>query len=405
MSAEWQYRTWGEIATLEYGKALQGYTDAAGAYPVYGTNGRIGSHHVALCPHPGIIIGRKGAYRGTHYSASPFFVIDTAFYLEPKQDMDMRWAYYEILTHDINHLDSGSAIPSTSRADFYSLPVLVPPLSEQHAIACVLGAFDDKIELNRRMNETLEAIARALFQSWFVDFDPVRAKAEGRQLTGMDAEIASLLPDGFEESIIGAIPHGWRVGTLGEITSNMRRGILPEEVAPSTPYIGLEHMPRRSISLEEWGTAADIASNKFWFETGEILFGKLRPYFHKVGVAPVDGVCSTDILVLAPKGDDWFGYLLSHLSSDDFIAYVTARADGTRMPRASWSDVAAYQVILPSKQLAAAFTRHMEPVVKSIRANILHTQTLAQTRDVLLPKLLSGEVRVKEAERLIEAHV
>src|SRR5690606_31891927 len=104
-----------------YGRALRNYSKTAGQYRVYGTNGPIGWHDEALCHHLGVIIGRKGAYRGVHYSPAPFFVIDTAFYLEPKVELDLRWAYYELLSRDINALDSGSAIPSTSRDAFYSL--------------------------------------------------------------------------------------------------------------------------------------------------------------------------------------------------------------------------------------------------------------------------------------------
>ena len=177
MQGEWQEKTWGELATLEYGKALRGYQEATGPYRVYGTNGPIGWHDTPLCPFPSVIIGRKGAYRGIYFSPEPFFVIDTAFYLNPKTDFDIKWAYYELLTHDINSMDSGSAIPSTSRESFYALRVLVPPKDEQRAIAHILGTLDDKIELNRRMNETLEAMAQTLFKSWFVDFDPVVVNA------------------------------------------------------------------------------------------------------------------------------------------------------------------------------------------------------------------------------------
>ena len=190
IAGEWQERRWGDLATLEYGRALRGYDTPEGMFRVFGTNGPIGWHDEALYAHPGVIVGRKGAYRGIHYSAEPFFVIDTAFYLKPKVEMDVRWAYYELLTQDINLMDSGSAIPSTSREEFYSLPVSVPPPSEQRAIAHVLGTLDDKIELNRRMNETLEAMARALFKSWFVDFDPVRAKAALRNHSPLEGESA-----------------------------------------------------------------------------------------------------------------------------------------------------------------------------------------------------------------------
>ena len=134
MASEWRQCEWGDVATLEYGKSLRTYRSESGLFRVFGTNGQIGWHDEPLCMHPGVVVGRKGAYRGIHYSPEPFFVIDTAFFLEPKEDMDLRWAYYCLLTYDINGMDSGSAIPSTSRDAFYRLPVSVPPLPEQQAI-------------------------------------------------------------------------------------------------------------------------------------------------------------------------------------------------------------------------------------------------------------------------------
>src|SRR5439155_27126339 len=119
--------------TLEYGRALRDYNRDDRTYPVYGTNGRIGSHTEPLCSHPGVIVGRKGAYRGVHYCDSPFFAIDTAFYLEPKLPLELRWAYYELIRQDINEMDSGSAIPSTSREDFYGMPVIAPAIEVQRA--------------------------------------------------------------------------------------------------------------------------------------------------------------------------------------------------------------------------------------------------------------------------------
>jgi type I restriction enzyme S subunit len=135
----WEAKTWGDLVILEYGKSLREYDGSAGMYPVYGTNGRIGYHSKPLCTHPGIIIGRKGAYRGVHFCSEPFFVIDTAFYVEPRQPVDLRWAYYELLRRDINSMDSGSAIPSTSREDFYSLPVCSSPFPVQQAFSQLLN--------------------------------------------------------------------------------------------------------------------------------------------------------------------------------------------------------------------------------------------------------------------------
>jgi type I restriction enzyme S subunit len=291
----------------------------------------------------------------------------------------------------------------------------LPDRADQRAIACILGSLDDKIELNRRMNRTLEEMARAIFKSWFIDFDPVRAKAAVRRehpkwtdeqvsraaCPKLKPEIARLFPDSFEDSELGEVPKGWRVGRLGDITEHPRRGVQPDQIAADTPYIALEHMPRRCIALSDWGLANGLESNKFMFRKGEILFGKLRPYFHKVGVAPVDGVCSTDIVVVAPKSAVWFGFALGHVSSVEFVEYTNAGSTGTKMPRTSWAEMARYTLALPPQTVTRAFTEWLQPVVDRIIAGIHQSRTLAALRDTLLPKLVSGELRIKDAERIV----
>lgn len=313
----------------------------------------------------------------------------------------MRWLYYAIIHAKLGDIDDGSPIPSTTRAAVYFQDMTVPPLSEQKGIAHILGSFDDKIECNRRMNRTLEAMARAIFQSWFVDFDPVRAKVDGRAPAGMDAATVALFSEHFEDSELGKIPKGWQQASFDAVADNPRRGCDPSEVEPSTPYIGLEHMPRRCIALGEWGRVEDVASNKFRFSTGEILFGKLRPYFHKVVIAPVDGVCSTDILVIVPKSPAWFGFALGHVSSYEMIQFVDAASTGTKMPRTNWPDLARFPVALPPVAIAEAHNRIVEPMLDRIRSNIHESRTLAALRDTLLPKLISGELRVPEGERIV----
>jgi type I restriction enzyme, S subunit len=132
------------------------------------------------------------------------------------------------------------------------------------------------------------------------------------------------------------------------------------------------------------------------------LFGKLRPYFHKFGVAPVDGVCSTDIVVVAPKSEPWFGFVLEHISSDEFVEHTDASSTGTKMPRTSWQDMARYPIVIPPRAVAQVFTRRIRPVIARIVAGIHESRSLAALRDALLPELISGELRLREAERLIE---
>jgi len=274
----------------------------------------------------------------------------------------------------------GSAQPILNKGHFSKLEIILPPPGEQRAIAHILGTLDDKIGLNRKMNETLEAVAQALFKNWFVDFEPFRDQ-------------------GMEDSPLGPIPRGWSIGMLGGISFNPRRGVYPKEIKPSTPYIGLEHMPRKSIALSEWVQGKTLESNKFLFKKGEILFGKLRPYFHKVGVAPLDGVCSTDILVIAPNEPAWFGLTLGHVSSDEFVAYTDAGSTGTKMPRTNWLDMARFEIAVPPQPLAESFNKVISPLVDKIIGNIHESRTLASIRDALLPKLMSGEIQVKDVER------
>ena len=159
---EWRQSTWGDEVTLEYGKALRDYSDTVGSVRVFGTNGPIGWTDTALAPGPGVVLGRKGAYRGVHYSPEPFFVIDTAYYVVPKAELEMRWLYYAIIHHELGLIDDGSPIPSTTRAAVYHRALVVPSPAEQRSIAGVLGALDDKIEQNRKTAQALEQLVRAI---------------------------------------------------------------------------------------------------------------------------------------------------------------------------------------------------------------------------------------------------
>ena len=151
-------------------------------------------------------------------------------------------------------------------------------------------------------------------------------------------------------------------------------------------------MPRRRIALGEWSDSAEVTSGKFGFRKGEILFGKLRPYFHKVGVASLDGVCSTDILVIAPSTPEWFGYVLGHTSSAELVNFTDLASTGTKMPRTNWSDISSFAVVPPTGDIAFAFTRIVRPIVERIVGNTHESRTLAALRDVLLPALLSGRI-------------
>jgi len=331
----------------------------------------------------------------------------TCYGLVAYNDIVPGYLYYALKAtlSQIRSLSYGTVFDTITMKSFDSLKIPLPRLEEQRAIAHILGALDDKIELNRRMNETLEGIARAIFKSWFVNFDPVRAKAAGQQPPGLAPHIADLFPDAFEASELGEIPKGWDVGTLGMIANEVRDTVQPVEIDPGTPYIALQHMPRRCIALNSWDLADDIASAKLRFKAGDVLFGKLRPYFHKVGPAPLDGVCSTDIVVCRPQDDLWYGLTLGHMSSDAFVAYTDIGSTGTKMPRTNWRYMSAFRIALPPSRVAAQFAKIVRLMIDRIRHSIFEQQSLAVLRDTLLPKLISGELRVPDAERIVGRRV
>ncbi len=319
---------------------------------------------------------------------------------------DHRFIYYvfsgpdkqsEILDNGI-----GSSVPGFNLGQLKRHELLLPPLEEQVRIADFLGMLDDRITLLRETNATLEAIAQALFKSWFVDFDPVRAKQQGRAPEGMDEATAALFPDAFEESELGKVPRGWRVGTLGDIAQTEKRQLQVSDLHADLHYVGLEHIPRKSLSLTAWGSAEGLESAKAAFSEDDILFGKLRPYFHKVVIAPFAGVCSTDILVCQPRTKAYFGVVAMHLFSETLIGYADRLSNGAKMPRVNWKDLAAYPICIPPTEVAAELNEAIRPLVVRMNANTHQAQTLAALRDTLLPRLISGQLRLPEAGVMLE---
>jgi len=214
----WIETTVGDFAPFLYGKGLhERQRNQLGSVPVFGSNGVIGTHTEALVNNAGIIIGRKGTVGAVHFCKGRFWPIDTTFYVESKPNQEIRYIYYLLRSLGLEHMNADSAVPGLNRNAAHAVKIKIPPLPEQKAIASILGALDDKIELNRKMNETLETMARAMFKSWFVDFDPIPGSAPHNE---------------WQDSPLGRIPKGWRVGTLGEL-SEIVMGQSPTKHPPS----------------------------------------------------------------------------------------------------------------------------------------------------------------------------
>lgn len=380
----WKTYKWGDLISLEYGKPIHDKNLLDGQYPVYGTNGKIGTSNLPpLCKHSSIIVGRKGAYRGVHYSNKPFSVIDTAFFVEPKTStLDLKWAYYKLLTVDINKMDSGSAIPSTDRYEIYSLPVELPPLAEQKRIAAILGALDDKIELNRRINANLEEQAQALFKSWFVDFEPFR--------------------DGpFIDSELGKIPKGWKVGTINEIIQILsgfafKSGTFSED----GPYqlITIKNVQDGNLNVNGAVHISEIPDRmplhcKLYI--GDILLS-LTGNVGRVSIVDQDSLLLNQrVAKLRPKDkrNTFFTYTL--FRQDNFKQYLIQIAKGTAQLNLSPIEIGETKIILPNHDLLSQFGEIGQPLFDRIVSNSREIITLSTLRDTLLPKLMAGEIAIE----------
>jgi type I restriction enzyme S subunit len=292
-----------------------------------------------------------------------------------------RFYFYYFRSHqgraNLASIASQTAVSGVTGSALGQLVVPAPPLSVQRRVASILSAYDDLIENNTRRIAILEEMVRRIYEEWFVRF-----RFPGHESVRM------------VESELGLVPEGWKIAALSDLVDDVRDTVSPDALTPETPYVGLEHIPRRSIALAEWGQAAEVQSTKVRFRERDILFGKIRPYFHKVAVAPMSGVASSDAIVIRPKSNDTYGLALAVVSSDAFVAEATQTSNGTKMPRANWTVLQRYPVPIAPETIRARFEELMAGVVSAIGNHVLRNRNLRTTRDLLLPKLISGELDV-----------
>lgn len=355
--------TWGSVSQLRYGKALPvSERDNAGMVRVFGTNGPIGYADTSQGDGPTVVVGRKGAYRGIHYSDGPFWVIDTAYFLELSDRVLPVWAYYCLLNTDINGLGSGSAIPSTTREDFYALPVWLPELPDQRAIAEVLGALDDKIAANADLVARTQELAVVL------------------AATSMSST------------------------TVGSLASHARISVNPQGIgAPIVDHYSLPAFDNGQ--LPEQVPPDEIKSNKFIIRKPAVLISKLNPRFPRVwDVATLPGLpalASTEFVVLEPHhvSTTVLWALLAQPSVGAALEGMVAGTSGSHQ-RVKPDAILAASVADPASLSQSVLDRITTLGQRAEQARV-ESRTLAATRDAILPGLMSGKLRVRNTDRIV----
>jgi type I restriction enzyme S subunit len=323
---------------------------------------------------------------------------------------DDLYFYYLLKTVDFNLIANGSALPYLNASDIRSIEVSIHPRNEQVAIAQILGTLDDKIELNRKTNETLEAMAKALFKSWFVDFDPVRAKVEGRS-TGLPAEISDLFPDSFEDSELGEIPSGWSIGTIGNAVGEVFDGphATPKEASDGYVFLGIKNMTgtsldlseKRWIGLDDW----DQWTKRVLPTRGDIVF-TYEAALGLFAVIPPDLTCCLGrrMALIRPRGNEPTPYFWFHqFTAEPFQRLIEERSvHGATVNRTPLTEFPQYPVLDAPAGIRNLFETTASALWSRIHLGSNEIEELGSTRDALLPKLISGEIRIPDAERMLE---
>ena len=407
MVAEWTGTTLGRLLAFSNGKSSPTRSNRF-SYRVYGSNGVIGFSEESNADPNTIVIGRVGTYCGSlHYSDSSCWVTDNAIRATAVGGNDTEFLYYLLRTLGLNKWRAGSGQPLLNQTILSQIPVAAPSPPAQRSIAHILGTLDDKIELNRRMNETLERMARALFKSWFVDFDPVRAKMEGRD-TGLPNYIADLFPKRLVDSEIGEIPKGWDVFRMDQIANHHTRSTSPSR----SPELEYEHFSIPAYDASQRPAVepgAAIRSNKTLVPMDAVLLSKLNPRIPRVWV-PSDPtgrpqVCSTEFLACTPHSPANRSLLFALFADHRFRALLKSLVTGTSTShqRVPPKALKAHQVLAGSPRLFAVFGEVTRGMLARILKNRSEAATLADLHDTLLPKLMSGETCLAEAGRAMEA--
>ena len=360
---------WGDLITLEYGKPIKDKESVDGPIPVYGTNGQIGTSHLKpLCEHPSFILGRKGAYRGVHYSDTPFSVIDTAFYAQSISDkVDLKWAYYKFLTYDINRMDSGSAIPSTDRYEIYSINVDLPDLATQRKVVSVLELLDNKIQDNNKINDNLEQQAQAVFRQ-------------------------ELLQN-------GELPPNWTTGSLLDIADYLN-GLAMQKFRPVDGERGLPVLKIKELRQGFCDYSSELCSPnikpEFIVHDGDVIFSWSGSLLVDLWCGGTCGLNQHLFKVTSVKYPKWFYYTWTAHHLARFVAIAADKA--TTMGHIKREDLAKAEVIIPDVASMERIGGVLQPIYDLVINQRIENRKLSMLRDSLLPKLMSGELDVSAIE-------
>ncbi|MGI0492934.1 restriction endonuclease subunit S [Alkalinema pantanalense CENA528] len=414
--SEWKDTTLGNVIELKRGYDLPQQRRRNGSFPIVSSSGITDFHCEPMVKSPGVVTGRYGTLGEVYYITDDFWPLNTTLYVKDFKGNHPRFIAYFLKSLDFSAYSDKAAVPGLNRNHLHTAQIKFPPtLYEQKAIASILSSLDNKIELNRRMNETLEAMARAIFKDWFVDFGPTRAKQEGRAAY-LPESLWSLFPDAIDEET--DLPEGWEIKKLGDFIE------IKHGYAFKGEFFRTEPPGDILLTPGNFAIGGGFKADKFKYYLGEIPDDYILEH-NDLLITMTDLSKAGDTLgypALIPKASKYkylhnqrLGkviflpqsliskmYLYYLLKTDSYRCEVLASASGTSVKHTSPKKVQAYSFPCPPHTLLQKFEEYVASFQEFLDTNSQQNLILSETRDRLLPKLMSGEIRVKDAEKIIE---
>ena len=421
MTSEWQETTVGDFCPFKYGKGLPERDRIEGEYPVYSSAGLVGSHTSPYVNGPGVIIGRKGTVGTVTYSHKPFWPIDTAFFIEDYQSKrDLAYTYYLLKTLGLHLMNTDSAVPGLNRENAHALKVKVPPLSHQIKIGKFLSRIDERINLLHETNVTLEAIPKAIFKSWFVDFDPTISKVEGKKQQNISAEIESLFPNSFEQTELGKLPKGWKVEWLSDVFDFKEgpgiRNWQYTNTEEGTRFINIRCIQKGDLEVGTANRISDVEANgkyaHFHLQEWDVVVSTSGT-LGRSGIVRKEHLplmLNTSVIRFRPiSHKTTFGFVYCYINAPEFLYKIESMASGSVQKNFGPMHLNQIKMICPNFELMEYFDNLTKPLFEKLIANRRHIENLVELRDALIPRLVSGQIndleKMKDSEKRLTEHL
>ena len=356
----------GEFITLKRGYDLPQQNRKNGCVPIFSSSGISGTHDAAMVKAPGVITGRYGTIGQVFMANEDFWPLNTTLYVEDFHGNNPRFIYYFLKTLEWEKFTSASAVPGINRNTVHKEVISLPDIETQDKIASVLKTLDDKIEINQKINDNLQQQARAIYKEWFIDFGQTS----------------------------GTTPATWKHGKLKDVLQLHKRAIKAG-ANTTLPYLPIDTIPMQSFGVTEFRPNDEAKSSLITFQKDDIIVGAMRVYFHRVALAPCDGITRTTCFTLSPYNSKYLSYALLTCDLDSSIDHAQNTSKGSTMPYAVWDGgMGEIEIVIPPTDVAEEFNNIVLPMLRQIQRNCEEIKLLGSLRDTLLPKLMSGEIDV-----------